>query len=272
MNNYICETCGVQFAETAVSPTHCPICEDERQYVSWEGQQWTMFDALRAKHANKVTSVEPNLTGIGIEPSFAIGQRALLVQTAQGNVLWDCVPLLTEAGITAVNALGGIAAIAISHPHFYSSMVEWSHAFDAPIYLHAADRQWVMRPDAAIEFWEGETYSLMDGVTLIRGGGHYDGSTMLHWAAGANGLGALMAGDTMQVAADRRFVSFMYSYPNMIPLAADKVKQIVAAVEPFKFDRVYGAWWNLVLDGGGKTAVSRSAARYIQAMQSGVET
>ena len=53
--------------------------------------------------------------------------------------------------------MGGIKAIAISHPHYYSSMVEWSRAFGGvPIYLHAADRQWVMRPDHAIVFWEGE--------------------------------------------------------------------------------------------------------------------
>jgi hypothetical protein len=103
-------------------PEHCPICEDERQYVGWGGQTWTTLEALRADYHNVIKSVEPGLTGIGTYPTFAIGQRALLVQTAQGNILWDCISLIDDPTIAAVQALGGISAIAISHPHFYSSM------------------------------------------------------------------------------------------------------------------------------------------------------
>ncbi len=268
MNHYICKTCGVQFSETAVPPTHCTICEDERQYVGWEGQEWTTLEGLRrADYYNEVRELEPRLTGIGTHPTFAIGQRALLVQTPSGNLLWDCISLLDDATITAVKALGGIDAIAISHPHFYSSMVEWSRVFDAPIYLHAADKKWVMRPDAALEFWQGESKSLWEGMTLIRGGGHFAGGTMLHWAAGANGSGALLTGDIIQVVSDRRYVSFMYSYPNLIPLPADKVQQIAAAVEPYPFERIYGAWWGRIVQKDAKMAVSRSAIRYIQALQ-----
>ena len=40
-------------------------------------------------------------------------------------------------------------------------MVAWSHAFgDVRIHLHADDRQWVMRPDPVVAFWEGETQEL----------------------------------------------------------------------------------------------------------------
>ncbi len=106
---------------------------------------------------------------------------------------------------------GGLAAIAISHPHYYTMMVEWSHAFGAPVRLHAADRAWVMRPDAAIEFWDGEQHELMAGVTLLRLGGHFAGGTVLHWAGGDGGRGALLSGDIVQVVADRRWVSFMRS-------------------------------------------------------------
>src|SRR5690606_37938090 len=127
-------------------------------------------------HRNSIRFEEPGLIGIGVEPQFAIGQRALLVQSAQGNFLWDCVPLVDPALVEMVRALGGLAGIAISHPHYYTSMVEWSRAFgDVPIYLHADDRQWAMRPDDAIVFWDGETKSLADGVTLVRCGGHFEG-------------------------------------------------------------------------------------------------
>lgn len=267
MPNYICTTCGTQFAETEQPLEGCPICQDERQYVGLAGQQWTTLERLQQTHHNQLKPLEPGLTGIGTHPGFAIGQRALLVHSPAGNILWDCITLIDEMTVRAVQALGGIEAIAISHPHYYSCMVEWSHAFEAPIYLHALDRQWVMRPDPGIVFWEGETTSLGEGLTLIRGGGHFPGGTMLHWAAGVEGQGALLSGDIIQAVMDRRYVSFMYSYPNLIPLPAAEVQRLAATVEPYPFERIYGAWWDKVIPGDGKAAVARSAARYVAAIE-----
>jgi glyoxylase-like metal-dependent hydrolase (beta-lactamase superfamily II) len=206
--------------------------------------------------------------GIGVDPSFAIGQRALLLRSPGGNILWDCVSLIDEALVEAITAMGGLAGIAISHPHYYTSMVEWSEAFgNVPIYLHADDRQWVMRPSSSIVFWEGETQPLIAGVTLIRCGGHFAGGTVLHWADGAEGRGALLSGDIVAVVADRKHVSFMYSYPNFIPLNRTTVEQVVQAVEPFPYDRIYGAFWDLVIHQDGKSIVKRSAERYLRAIQ-----
>lgn len=267
METYICETCGTQHAASEQPPAQCAICDDERQYIGWKGQRWTTLDALRREHHNRIQTEEPNLTGIGTEPAFAIGQRALLVQTPEGNLLWDCITVLDTDTIDAVRALGGIRGIAISHPHYYATMVEWSRAFDAPIYLPAADRQWVMQPDPAIVFWEGAEQPLWGDLTIIRCGGHFPGSTVLHWPAGAAGRGVLLTGDTLMVASDRRFVSFMYSFPNYVPLSAPAVTRVVAAVEPWSFDRIYGAWWDRVVATDAKVAVARSAARYIAAIQ-----
>jgi hypothetical protein len=263
--SHICATCGVQFAPTGHPPEHCPICEDERQYVGWSGQQWTTLDELRVKHKNQLRD-DLGLVGIGTQPSFAIGQRALLVRTPEGNLLWDCITLIDDATIEEVRKLGGIRAIAISHPHYYSSMVEWSRAFDAPVVLHEADKRWVMRTDPCIEFWSGETKALWDGMTLIRAGGHFEGGTVLHRPAAAEGRGALLSGDIIQVAQDRRWVSFMYSFPNYIPLPAAEIDRIVAAVEPFDFDRIYGAWWDRNLASDAMNAVRRSAERYKRAL------
>lgn len=256
----------MQYPDTPNPPEHCAICEDERQYVGWNGQQWTTLEALLKEYRNIFKEEEPNLTGIGIEPRLAIGQRALLVQTPNGNVLWDCIPVLDEGAVEAVNNLGGIKAIAISHPHYYTAMVEWSKTFNAPIYVHEDDRQWVMRPDPAIHFWQGETHPLLEGVTLIRCGGHFPGSMVLHWADGAAGRGVLLTGDTINVVQDRRYVTFMYSYPNMIPLNSAAVNRIIAAIEPFAFDRLYAAWFNMVVQQDAKAAVERSAERYIGAI------
>lgn len=265
MNNYICTTCGVQYAATDTEPTNCPICEDDRQYVNPNGQSWTTLDALRVDHQNLFREVEPGLTGLVTEPKFAIGQRPLLIQSAHGNVLWDCNSLIDDATVEQINRLGGLSAIAISHPHFYDSMVEWSRAVgNVPIYLHASNREWVMRPDPAIVYWEEESYQVNAEITLIRCGGHFPGSSALHWSKGAGGKGVLLTGDTIMVVADRRWVTFMYSYPNTIPLNAAEVQAIVDAVDPFAFDRIYSGWWDSVVATDGKAAVARSAERYIR--------
>ena len=270
MPYYICITCGTQHAASDQPPPRCAICEDERQFVNWGGQQWTTLERLRERHRIVLRREDPGLEGVGIEPAFAIGQRALLVRTASGNVLWDCIPLIDGAIADAVQGLGGIRAIAISHPHYYSAMVEWSEACDgAPIYLHAADRAWVMRSHPAIRFWEGERHDLGPGLTLIRCGGHFAGGAVLHWAGGASGQGALLAGDILQVTEDRRYVSFMYSYPNYIPLGGATVRHILASLEPFAYEHVYGAWWDRKIVAGGRDAVLRSGERYLKAITAG---
>jgi glyoxylase-like metal-dependent hydrolase (beta-lactamase superfamily II) len=260
MNLAICVTCGAQFG--VPDPARCPICEDERQYVPEQGQRWTTLAELRRDHRNEIRD-ERGLVGIGTEPPFAIAQRALLVPHGGGSVLWDCISLLDDETAVAVEARGGLDAIAISHPHYYSGMVEWAERFDCPVYLHADDREWVMRPSERIVHWEGETLDLGEGLTLVRCGGHFAGGTVLHWAAGD----ALLSGDIVQVIPDRRFVGFMYSYPNLIPLPEEAVRGIVAALEPYAFERIYGAWWGRVVPSDGKEVVRRSAERYARALR-----
>jgi hypothetical protein len=140
-------------------------------------------------------------------------------------------------------------------------MVEWSQAFgDAAIYLHENDRQWVQRPDPRIQFWSGETHALTPVFTLIRLGGHFPGYQVLY------GAGALFTGDLPQVCMDRRWVSFMYSYPNWLPLSAATVQHIVDALEPFAYEKLYGAWPGFVIEVDAKSAVRRSAERYLHAL------
>lgn len=264
---FICKACGTQFPESAEPPASCPICEDSRQFIPRFGQQWTTLEKLRDSHRNIFRQYEPNLTGIGTTPEFAIGQRALLLRTPQGNILWDCIGLLDGATIEMIRGLGGLLGIAISHPHYYTTMLEWSRAFgDAPVYLHAADRQWVMRPGDAIAFWEGRRKDLAPGVTLVHCGGHFAGGTVLHWATGAGGRGALLTGDILQVTPDG-WVSFMYSYPNQIPLSARAVRAVANAVKPFVYDRIYGAWWERDIASNAQGVVAMSVERYVKAIE-----
>jgi len=264
---FICVTCGTQFAESAEEPANCPICLDERQYVGLDGQQWITLPELQHKHRNKRHSEEPDLTSFSTDPHFAIGQRAFLIESPGGNILWDCISLIDDETADFVRSRGGISRIAMSHPHYYTTMLEWSERFDnPPILLHEADRQWVMRHDNRIRFWSGDTLSLHDGLTLIRCGGHFEGGTVLHWPAAANGRGALLTGDILQVTPDRKWVSFMYSYPNYIPLNAAQVRHIARAVEGLRFVRIYGAFPKVTIAEDGPAVVRRSEARYLRAI------
>ena len=264
---FLCVTCGTQFAPSNEPPATCPICTDPRQFVGFDGQQWTTLEELRQNYRNVVKQEEPRLYSIHTQPHFGIGQRAFLLQTPGGNVLWDCVALLDEATTESLSALGGVAAIAISHPHYYTSMVEWSVAFgNAPIHLHAEDRQWVMRPHRNIRFWSGDRCVLLDSLTLIHTPGHFAGFQVLHWPEGADGKGVLLSGDQPQVCMDTRWLSFMYSYPNYVPLSAQEVEHIVERLEPYAFDRIHGAFPRRSVTVDAKTALRRSAQRFIQAL------
>ena len=245
-------------AEAHAQPRHGEVGEDEAGGLRCGCVQ----DSARRTHPRQQQRLQQS-SGRGGEQL----DQPQAETSDQGNVLWDCVSLIDDETIEQVNAIGGVKAIAISHPHYYSSAVEWAHAFGVSLYLHEADRQWAMRPDPAIEFWQGNTLALQPGITLIRTGGHFEGGTVCHWAAGTDGLGTLCTGDVIQVVADRRWVSFMYSYPNLVPLAADKIRRIVAAVEPYAFERLYGAWWDAVVVADAKASVRRSAERYIKAIR-----
>lgn len=257
----ICATCGVQYPEPRED---CVVCLDERQYVGWGGQRWTTLAELRrAGHHGRIEAEGPGVTGVGADPPTAIGQRALLVRGAGGNVLYDMITYLDDDLAQRIQGLGGIGAIAISHPHFYGSMISWAHAFDAPVYIHEKDRDWVTRPDESVVFWSGDTSQIAPGMTLINAGVHFDGGQVLHRAPQAGDGGALFSGDIFTVVQDRRWVSFMYSYPNLIPERPRTIRRALALMEPFGFDRIYGAWWNRVVAADGVAALTRSVDRYL---------
>ena len=181
MTTFVCTTCGTQFADSAVPPPGCPICLDQRQYVGHGGQAWTAPAELAAGHRLRFEEVETGLVGVGVEPTFAIGQRGLL----GGGLLWDCLSFVDDTADAAVESAGGLHTIAISHPHYYGSMVDWAEHFDARILLHEDDREHIMRPSDRIELWSGDRHRLDDERDLIRVGGHFAGGTVCHWTGGA---------------------------------------------------------------------------------------
>lgn len=264
----VCATCRVQFAPSAQPPDRCPICEDERQFVPKTGQAWTTVQDTARDRQIDIREMAPGLTGIGVSPGIGIHQRALLAETPNGNLMWDSVGLITAEGVAAIEERGGAMAIAISHPHFQGAMIDWSIALgDIPVYIHAADADWVMRPHPNIRLWDGETEPLDNGMTLIRCGGHFPGGAVAHWPQGADGKGALLTADVIAVAADTDWASFMYSFPNYLPLSAGKVRAIADAVASFEFDAIYGGWWGSVMPAHAKANLARSVTRYIDCLR-----
>ncbi|MDQ1483642.1 MAG: hypothetical protein QOF35_1718, partial [Actinomycetota bacterium] len=262
MTIWTCATCGIEHPDSAQPPAFCAICEDERQYVPATGQRWTTQQELAgAGHRTRVELLEPDLYAVVAEPRVGIGQRGLLLRTAAGNLLWEPPGLIDEAGIDALRGLGGVSIVSASHPHLTGASIQWSHAFDGvPVLVASADRQWIRRPDRVIELWSG-TREILPGVTFVQCGGHFAGSSVTHWAAGAEGRGALLTGDTVAPGADRKSVHVMRSYVNMIPVPERAVRRIAEVVEPYAYDRIYGGFSQL--DSGAKTIVAATLARYI---------
>ncbi len=262
LKGFLCATCGVQYEDAERTPESCPVCEDERQYVPVGGQRWTTPDALQANHANVFEQLTPGLLSLRTTPRFGIGQRALLLQTPHGNVLWDCISLLDAPTFQMIEGLGGLAAIAISHPHYYSTIASWAEAFDCPVHVHGDDRQWIMQPSDRLSFWQGDRLEVLPGVTLLRLGGHFPGAGVLHCPEQQ----LLLAGDTLLVTPDR-LASFMWSYPNNIPLPAAKVKAMGETLETLDFDALYCAFKGSEIPHRAGQAVRYSVERYCRALE-----
>ncbi|KFC11291.1 beta-lactamase-like protein [Trabulsiella guamensis ATCC 49490] len=260
----LCKTCGTSYDDSDEIIAHCKVCEDERQFVPASGQAWITPEVLTATHSNKWQQHEENLLSIKTVPAFAINQRAFLLRTPHGNVLWDCIASLDAATELLINALGGLRAIAISHPHYYTTMQDWAETFSAPVWLHTSDREWIMRDSTAIRLWEGDSMELLPSVRLLRLGGHFAGGTVLHWTEGD---GVLLAGDILQVTPGKDAVSFMWSYPNMLPLPTTTIENIMHRLADVNFERLYGAFEGQNMTKQAHDAVMRSGQKYIDCLK-----
>ncbi|KAM7188731.1 putative metallo-beta-lactamase family protein [Naviculisporaceae sp. PSN 640] len=281
----ICTTCGTQFFEDSM--TECKICDDPRQYVPPSGQSFTTLAEIRSKHKNTFTPYNNEIISITTNPKFAIGQRAILIRTSGGkNVLWDCITLLDEDTIKKVNELGGIDAIVISHPHYYSTHLEWARAFDCPVYIAADDREWLARTDEKRQVLVNEIETdlviggLETGVKVLKLGGHFPGSlvllykthlfiadTLMTTPSGIANWSVNAAGQPRSRPEEANSFSFMWSIPNYIPLSADEIVRMWGILEKHEFTSTHGAFvGHEIEDKNVKGRVLKSAQIQIRAM------
>jgi hypothetical protein len=254
----ICRTCAVEHASGA---TICGICADERQWVPAAGQAWTILEELKtAGTAVEIIPLEPGLHGITAAPGVGIGQQSKLLVTDAGSLLWDPIGYLDDDAIERILAFGPVAAISASHPHMFGVQVEWSRRLGGPpVYVSEANLPWVARPDPVVTPWSGRV-EVLPGVTLAQVGGHFPGSAVVHFTA-PDGKGVVLSSDTVFVNPDRASVAFMRSFPNHIPQSPEVVDRIVAALDAFEYDRLYGNFASAISE-GGRDVVQRSAARH----------
>lgn len=256
---WLCRTCGVEHDAT---PQVCAICADDRQWVPADGQHWATLTELAGEGMRSITTVlESGLIGVGSTPPLGIGQLGKLVCTPRGNMLWDPSGFVDDAAVAAVADHGPVLGVVASHPHMFGAQVEWARALGGvPVYVNAADKHWVMRPDPVIAYWSGRL-ELAPGLTVLQVGGHFPGSSVACWDDGADGRGVLLVGDTIFPNPDRRTVAFLRSYPNRIPLSAAVVQRMAGTLQQLRFDRIYGLHTNTI-DTDGAAAVRFSADRH----------
>lgn len=260
-HSLICSTCGTSYSLTS-APETCITCLDERQWVPPAGQHWIKPEELHHKHSVKLNRLQDRLYEIEINPMFAIGQRALLILSEKGNVLWDCIPLLDELTIEFIKSKGGLKAIAFSHPHFYSNMNEWAEIFDCPIYIHKNDEEHIMAKGRHIQLWEGDVIDLWDEIKIICIGGHFAGSSILH-VPFLSKEGTIICGDTLFLSPSKKHFSIVYSSPNRIPLSLAEMNRIKSRLDVIPFDSFYGYIKTQNLHKDVKEILEISMAKYL---------
>lgn len=257
----LCVTCGVEHQHPL--PSICAICADERQYLPEDGlQRWVTLNELQSNHSIDFWEIEPGLHGLTPNPTVGIGHRPILVQTTNGNLLWDPPGYIDEDAVKRVHERGGIQWIAASHPHMNGVQLAWSAAFDdAPVYVNSRDAEWLARPGDSIKLWDAEV-QLAPDLKLIRIGGHFAGSSVVHWM-GQDSKGVLLSSDTIFPVAAKGWVTFLRSYPNRLPLSGGTVQRMADQVLQLDFDRLYGNFHGQPITSDAWQAVKQSADRHI---------
>lgn len=257
----ICIACGTQYQQSLATKATCPICLDDRQAVPEKGQGWTNLQELSDNYSVIIKKLNDNLYELKMAPSFAIGQRALLVITPTGNILWDCIALINEPTIEFIKSKGSLKAIAFSHPHYYTTMNEWAEIFNSPIYIHQKDEQWIFNKGEHVSLWSEVKKELWDGIMIINIGGHFPGSSILHVPFLSN-EGTILCGDTFYISPSKKHAAVMYSYPNRIPLPLREVQRVKKQMLDIQFDTIHGFYDYQNIYFNAKQIIEQSLDKY----------
>ncbi|GAA3059559.1 MULTISPECIES: MBL fold metallo-hydrolase [Actinomycetes] len=227
-----------------------------------QGQAWTSpQEAAQAGAHLELITREPGVHGLVLHDGPGIGQVTSLVRTSIGNVMIEPPAYIDDDAVAVVASVGGVAAILASHPHMYGVQSLWAEAFsDAGVYVSAADEHWLALRPARTVVWD-DRVQIAEDLVATQIGGHFPGSMVARWRA-PDGRGVLFSGDAIFPVADQGWVTFMRSYPNMIPLSPAVVRRLADHAAQHDYDRLYGNFARHI-SADAAAAVERSARRYI---------
>ncbi|ORY29341.1 hypothetical protein BCR39DRAFT_532414 [Naematelia encephala] len=279
----ICTACGTQYPK---SVTSCVICEDPRQFVPASGQSWSSLAELGETRTQRLTEDQEDgrIKFIHTEPGFGINQTPILIETNGGSYIWDCAAYISPHLISYLSSLRmPLKAIAISHPHFFSTSLTWSRALRVPLYLCSADKEWFQRlsditPQDDVRWWTDEI-DLGPAVKLIQCGGHFPGSSILHWDRLSESpppldnlptkptpvSGIILTADTIMVQPTQKRFTFIWSAPNMIPLDPHEVIRIYDKVKYLPFGQASSTWPGRFIRQDAKDVLRRSIEEHARA-------
>lgn len=224
-----------------------------------QGQTWTSLKQLVKDHKNEWHQLvgTNNCWSIRSEPQVAIGQRCILITTPAGNVLWDCITLLDAETTSKIKEVGGLKAIVISHPHYYSSHMHWADTFECPVFIAAEDEEWCVAEDRSHrrKLLQHESHEISDNVTALKLGGHFPGSLVLHYLPDPTQpaqSALLFIADTIVTVPSALYhvdrlpgttsYSFDWSIPNRIPLPPPEIFKMWQVLKKWKFGGTFGAF------------------------------
>ncbi|SAM65050.1 uncharacterized protein UBRO_20111 [Ustilago bromivora] len=267
------------------------VSTDDRRYPCPTGQAYTSQRQLLPKTTFQFVPEESDdrILRLKFYPPVAIGQTAILLLTRYGAVIWDCCGFVSVELVEQVCKLsptGKVAAIFISHPHFFGTSLTWAKMLNCNVFISRLDRQWYQRgldsthphPGLAarkqyiIEIQEDRSIPpQIPSVTLIRCGSHFPGSKALHWDRDAESQlcpdakgAAVFCADTFMVMPDCKRFTFAYSFPNNIPLPPHDVEKIWMQMRPFQWSATFGGWSSRQILSDSRSTLLRSARYYIK--------
>ena len=235
LSHWACANCG--FWQRHFAPPDCPVCTDVRNDLPEDGWRFLPEAEVAASHAGGWRQVAENLWAFTTTPALGLAGTGWLIVRPEGNIAFEAAPYYSKAMLAQIEALGGIAILAASHPHGYGALFQLQRAFDPPVLaIHKDDLQYTkgFRVTAPYD----DTLELAPGYTLHHVGGHYAGQAALHDAPGRR----LFCGDMFKIDQDEAgrstHVSSHKAFHKNIPLTHGELRQYRDAIAPLAFDAV----------------------------------
>lgn len=259
----ICRHCGVESFDARIhSGLNCPICSDERQYPDPNGQVWLNANEL-SDYRVDIRQIGKGAYALSANPNIGIGHTGYLLQSDQGWILWDPLPIvdggLAWQGEDLSSSMEGLT-IAASHPHMFGAQSSWASEFKGTVLVNEEDVSWVDSDRFSYQYWS-RRLRIDKRAEIVTMGGHFPGSSYLYWES-EDGEVWLFASDTTQIRPNGRF-SFQWSYPNMLPLGANEVNSMLGKLPEYLPTRAFDNFGRTVR-GNIREKIVLSGEKHIQ--------